>query len=310
MFQSLIPVLQSSNLTLLPLALLLALLERRPREELSTRAWWGAALGLTGALAAVLGIKAGFLEQEIYEGWLLGLSLAGEALLLILSWQAWKKGYPASPGQIPGPLITFVVAAFLLQRAPEIFLFPGGALAQSSPILNTEIVIKSAGALLGLGLALLAGLAAFRAALALTVPSLLAITTAGFLVIMVQQAVAVLQVLVVRGIIPMSQWLLALLIPLVNYQDGYFYALLAAAASLPVLLIWQRQPLKVEGLNPAQVRKARAAARTRVRWGSAMLLSLALSAGLVAAGKVYASPEVKLSPCPEVPGPGRQSKPG
>ncbi|WP_406676789.1 Fe-S-containing protein [Neomoorella carbonis] len=302
MLQSLIPAMQYSSLAIFPLAMLLAFVSRRPQGDLRNWLRRGATLGIGGAFifAALELLQPGLLEREIYEGWVLGLALPGEALLLSALWRAWKKGYPGASGNIPGWLVALVAATVLLHRAPEIFLFSIRVLTSSSALFSSEFIFKLAGILLGASLALMAGLAVLRVAPALPESILLTVTTAGFLVVMGEQAVIVIQVLLVRGLIPMSQWLLGMMIPLINYQDWFFYFLMATVASLPVFLFLQRQPLEAKGLNPAERRKIRAALRAQWRWGGAAALTLALAVFLAVAGKVYASAEGKLFPAQPV----------
>lgn len=302
MLQSLIPTMQSLSLAIFPLAMLLALVSRRSQGNLRNWVRRGASLAIVLAFifVALELLQPGLVEREIYEGWVLGLALPGEAFLLSGFWRAWKKGYPETSGNIPSWLVALVAATVLLHRASEIFLFSIRVLTSSSALFSSEFIFKLTGLLLGLGLALMAGLAVLRVAFALPESILLAVTTAGFLVIMGEQAVIVIQVLLVRGLIPMSRWLLGMLIPLINYQDLFFYFMMATVASLPVILLRQRQPLEAEGLNPAERRKIQAALRAQLRWGGTAALTLSLAVFLAVAGKVYANEEVKLFPAQPV----------
>lgn len=165
----------------------------------------------------------------------------------------------------------------------------------STDLLNTDLMIKLAGIFLGVGLALLIALAVFRAAGGLMAGKLLTIITAAFLVVMGQQAMVALQVLLATGILPMIRWLLAIMIPLINHQEWFFYTLLAAVVPLPLITLRCRKRIKEEALNPAGRRKVLAADRSRQRWGVAVALGLSLTVLFSTVGKIYANPEVKLS---------------
>jgi len=295
MLQSLIPVIQAATAISLPPAMLMAFLHRQDQGKLPAWVWRGVILGAVTAFVVVYGLKSGVREREIYEGWVSGLAFLGETVLLTLLWRAFKKAFPKVPGCIPGGLVFLVASVFVLNRATGILFLFNKIFGMSSDFLNTDFMTKFAGILLGVGLAFLVALAVFRAAAGLTAGVLLTITTLMFLVLMGQQAVVVLQVLLATGILPMFRWLLAIMIPLINNQEWFFYSLLAVVVPLPVLNIRWREKIKGEGLNPAEQRKIKASARGRQRWGVAVALGLSLTLLLSTAGKIYANSEAELS---------------
>lgn len=293
MLQSLIPAIQAATAVSLPLAVLLALLCRQDQGKMRAWAWLGVILGLAAALFMVYGLKSG--TREIYGGLVSGLAFLVEMVLLTLLWRAYKRGYPEVPGKIPGGLILFVVAVVLLHRATELILFISRNFSMSSDLLNTDFMVRLAGILLGLGLAFLIAVAVYRAPAGLPTGVLLTVITAIFLALMVQQAVVALQVLLATGILPMIKWLLAIMIPLINHQEWFFFSLLAAVVPLPLIIFRWREKIKEGALNPAKRRKILAASRSRQRWGVAVALGLSLTFLFSTVGKIYANPEIKLS---------------
>lgn len=297
MLQYFIPVMQNVLAVMIPLAMLMAFISKRPSEALRKWIRRGVVSGLIGAFAvAALRLSTSLVKREIYEGSVLFVALLAEVLLLFFFWRAYKRGYPAEEGSIPGKVVFTVVTALLLYRGLEFFLFPANFIMETMTVASADFGFKVLGMLLGFGLSLLTGVAIFRVTSTLPAGLLLIVASADFVVLMLQQAVVVTQVLLARGFIPMSKGLLAIMIPLINYQIWFLYAMLAITFALPVLLYLRRKPAKPEGLNPAQHRKNLAVARKQLRWGAVVALNLVLVMFISTVGKAYADQKVEISP--------------
>jgi uncharacterized membrane protein len=296
LLQILLPVLQNAAAVIIPLAMLLAFIAKRP-DALTKWFWWGVNLGVVSSfIVTILKLTSIMRNREVFEGWVLLLALAAEVLTLFYCWRARKRGYPDQMAGIPGWTVFLLPVALILYRGLDFFLFSSKFVLPQAELVWTEFFLQMGGVLLGLIVAVLTGLAIFRVALVLPVRDLLTGIAAGFTAIMAQQAVILIQVLLARGILPMNKGLLAVVIPLINHGNWFFYALLAVTLSLPLFLFWQRRPAKVAGLNPAQYRKLAATARRQLRWAAAAAASLALVFFLATAGKAYADQKVELSP--------------
>lgn len=296
LLQSLLPVLQNAVALGIPLAIVLAFAAKQP-GTLPKWIWRGLTLGISASLlAAALRFKAVYQTREIYEGWVLTLALAAEAVLLVFLWRAYRRGYPNVSGNLPVGAVFFVPVAHALYQGLDFFLFLATIAFPQAELAWANFMLQIGGVALGLGFAALTGLAIFRVALALPVCELLITAVAGFGVIMAREAVAVIQILLARGIIPMKKWLLAAMIPLINHDSWFFFALLTVTLLLPLFLFLRRKPAQPAGLNPAQYRKLVAAARKKLRWGAAAATSIFLVLFLTTAGRAYADRKAELSP--------------
>lgn len=296
LLQSLLPVLQNAAALMVPVALLLAFAGRRP-EKLSRWLWEGVCAGLGASfIIAVLRITASLRSREVIEGWMLLLSLVAGVSVIFFYWRAYRGNYPQKESRVPFWTAFLFPFALMLYQGFETFLLFHQMLLPPATLAWAELLLRLCAILLGLGLALLAGWAVYRVALALPVGRLLAGWAACIAIIMLQQMVGLIQILLARGLLPMKKWLLALMIPLINHMDRFFLALVIAALSFPLLLLWQRRPAQPAGLNPAQYRKLLAAVRRQMRWGVVSLASLALIFALATAGRAYADQKAELTP--------------
>lgn len=296
LLQSLLPVLQDAAIVIIPLAMLLAFARKRP-GTLTTWIWRGISLGMLSSLiAAAMRLTSALGDREVFEGWVLVLALIAEILVLFCCWRAYIRGLREEAAGVSAWVVLFLPIILILYRGFDFFLLLSRVVMPQGELVWADFFLQMSGILLGLALAVLTGLALFRTALALSVRDLLLSATAVFVVVMAQQTVVVVQILLARGILPMTKWLLATMIPLINHLHWFFFALVAVTLLLPLLLLWQRKPAQAEGLNPAQYRKLLADARKQLRWGAAAIASLTLVFFLTTAGKAYADQKVELSP--------------
>lgn len=297
MLPYLIPLLQNLAAACIPLALLLALAGRRPGDRGTKWFWRGVVFGSMGALAvALVEWYTVWINRELYEAGTQSMAWAGELLVLLGGWLAYRRGKLNTASGLPAGAVFLVPAALLLFRGPDVFLVPANGLAMATTWASSEAWLQAAGYLLGAGLALLTALAVLRVARFLPAGAVLGVATAAFLAVMAQQTVGVVQVLLARGLLPMKRVVLALMIPLINSLDWFFYALAASALVLPVALVCRRTAQAEPHLNPAQRRKVRAAGRHRLRWGAAVSAALLCVLLATTAGKAYIAQKVELSP--------------
>nr|WP_092070926.1 Fe-S-containing protein [Dendrosporobacter quercicolus]NSL48420.1 DUF2318 domain-containing protein [Dendrosporobacter quercicolus DSM 1736]SDM16267.1 Uncharacterized membrane protein [Dendrosporobacter quercicolus] len=301
MLQYLIPILQNLAAVCIPLGLLLALAGQHPGPR-PNWCWRGIALGCLGAiLVAVIEWRTVLINREIYETAIQSTALVVETLLLLFSWLAYRRQDRGSmPGNLLALLLFLVPVLLILHRGPDVLLVPAdGIRLATTSWASSDSWLQITGYLLGIGLAALAAVAVVRVARALPAGSVLVITTACLLTVMAQQAVSVVQVLLVRGVLPMKKWLMALMIPLINGVDWFFYALIVSVLLLPVWLVLLHRTAAQppdQNLNPAQRRKLQATGRNKLRWGAVVGVNLVCILLLTSGGKAYINKQVELSP--------------
>ena len=278
----------------LPLALISALAQRRARDTAAPWARRGAVLGMCGALAvAILSRTTAILEREIYDLWVLAGAATAQVVLLVLL--ARKRG--GSADRVAGPAVATVSAALVLQRGPDGRADAARPFRVGSLTYSTETVLIVLGILAALAVALVVGAALRRVALAVGPRLLLTVTVVVFAIMTGYQVLIVTQVSLARGLLPMDPALLAIVVPLINRQDGFLYAELAVSAILPIRLLLIRRPAQAASReNPAQHRKLKAGLRSRRRWCSTAATGVMGMLLALPVGTAYGNREVRLSP--------------
>ena len=295
--QNLIPVMQNMIMTVIPLAMLLALAGKDQSGTIKKRIWRGILWGLAGAafIATVkLGTKA--VKREVYESLVLVVGLVSEGLLLGLFLWNNKRGTLLEKYKLLGITSCVVAITILMYHGLELFLFPVDLITYTNELISLEFLMKVMGFLLGLVLTWLTGLAILRAASVLSPQTISNILAVQFVVIMAKQVLVVAQVMMVRKILLTTKGMMPIIGPLINHEVWFLYVLLAVTFILPIALILQRKPVRPEGLNPAQYRKILITARKKMRWSGAVALGLLVIFLFSTVGMVYADQKTEIIP--------------
>ncbi|GBG55762.1 hypothetical protein SPFL3102_03013 [Sporomusaceae bacterium FL31] len=293
---NLIPVMQNVATALIPLAMLLAFLNTRKPTALRAWLWRGVYTGMTISLIVAAYRLISGLKREVYEGTTLVFALIFELLLLVVCWQAVRNETRQASSEIPGWIVMGSVTTLLLYPGLEFFLFPAELILSATDLVSVDLLVGILSCLLGLALALFTCLAIVRASRILPARVLLGLMTAGFIAIMLQQSIQVVQIMMARRVLPMSKGMMAVMAPLINQQSWFFYFLLFVTLALPLLLYLYRKPTKPEGLNPAQYRKLLMLARRQLRWGAVVIVSMVGIFCLATFGKAYADHQEEIVP--------------
>jgi len=295
-FQNLIPTMQNAAMAVIPLAMLLALASKQEFETLKKFIWRGIVWGLIGAafIATIkLGSKA--VKREVFESLVLMIGLVGEMVMLGLFLWLKKRGTYLEKNKTLGSATCLVATTLLLYHGLDFFLFPVNLLISSSDLVSLDFFMKVVGLLLGVFLIWLTGLTVLRAGRALRPQIIINLLFIQIGVIMAKQLVVIIQVMMVRKILVING-LMTIIGPIINHEVWFLYGLLVVTLFLPVVLLLQRKPSKLEGLNPAQYRKILIGTRKKMRWGAAVTLSVVVVFFCSAVGKGYADEKVELVP--------------
>ncbi|MDE3073872.1 MAG: DUF2318 domain-containing protein [Chloroflexota bacterium] len=297
----LLPTLRSGLELAFILAMLSVHLEGTERKGLVRPLAWGAALGLGAAVGLTYGLDLH--QREMAEGFL-ALLAAGASLGLIV-WIGWTAvaAHPGPEG-VQGTswrawiLMGAASLALAAVQGLDLALLPMKAVGQATGALSPDQILKLAAVGLGLAVAALVGVSLRRALAAARLRWIAPATAFSLFILLIVEASTAVQVALVRGMLPLSDWLFGLMVPLVNYRGASYYILLAAVCALSVLAVWNRQGKgqPAEGLNPAQRRKLRAAAGRRKFLIVTAQALLALMIAVERAGTVYAGRSLTLSP--------------
>jgi uncharacterized membrane protein len=297
LLQNCIPAMENAATAMLPLAMLLALSGKIQAGNLKKLIWQGVLWGILGAffIATVkLGTKNA-VKREVFELLVVIVALAGEFLLLASYWLGNRMSSAVKNKLLAGTTC-LVAVTFALYHGLDLFLFPADVYASADTLVNAAVLIKFAGFIAGILLALLTGLAVFRAADALSYKAILTVFTIQFTAIILKQIILVIQIMMARRILLGGKALMSVMVPLINHHIWLLYLVLIVALSLPIALFLQKKPARPAGSNPAQYRKILIAVRKKLRWGTVVTLSILALFLLSTVGKTYADKVAEIVP--------------
>ena len=161
--------------------------------------------------------------------------------------------------------------------------------------LDTSGILEGFGAVAGIALAILFGVAFVRGTIRVNLAQFFQMTTVILMVVVAQLAITGLHELSESGLLPSSRTEMALIGPIVKNDIFFFVTILALAAAMVLLEYRRRRAPKVDGLEGAELRKARWNARRERLWMVASCTASCLFIVLITAEFVYARQATALS---------------
>lgn len=308
MIEIIVPTLKSGLELAFLLAALAAYLTQTGRRGLLQPLRWGVLLGLAASPGLAYAIKF-LLRREVVEG---AISLLAAALTLGLvvwlgsSLKTARGDATRGSGQASRGLWVLLFGASVALAALTGLNVSGviatKIFAQATGLLSTDQIARISVLLIGLALAALVWATLRKLVAGVSQRWVGRITMLILLILLVQESTTAVQIMLVQRILPLTDWLFRIIVPLVNNYSAFFYALFAGACALVLLADWEhhRQKRSLEGLNPAQKRKIRATSR---RMGALILTVGALLALVIVvdgASAVYANYRPTLPPATPV----------
>jgi FTR1 family protein len=257
--------------------------------------------GLLTAVVASVIVAWGFSrlggEPDAYEGWVLLISAA-----FVLSMVIWMNRHGAhmkteietglqkgtSSGSGSWGVFTFVFLMIFREGVETVLLL-------AALRLDTSGVLGWLGGALGIGCAVLFGVAFVRGTFRVNLKQFFRITTVILMVVVVQLTLTGLHELSESLILPSSSGEMAVLGPIVNNEVFFIVTILALAAAMVLFESRGRSAQKMEGLEGAALRKARWSARREKIWMVASCTASCLFILMITAEYVYAQQTTALS---------------
>jgi high-affinity iron transporter len=290
MFESLVVTLREGVEAALVVGIILAHLRRTGRESLGRFVLFGLGAGVAASILCAAIFSALGVQEEAYEGWLM---IAGSLFVASMVFWMWRtaKGLKAKiesqveaiasrgSGAVAAALflLTFLM---VLREGVETVLFLGAV------NLTTDAVLSLFGSLVGLGLAVLFGIAFVRGTVRVDLGRFFKVTEIVLVLLAVQLLIGGLHELGEKGTLPVGREEMRLIGPIVKNEVLIIVSLLALP--LIVLLVpgrGEKARLKsAEGLEGPQRRLALARIRRDSRWrrllaaaGTLVIASLTVS---------------------------------
>lgn len=263
---------------------------------------------------AIIGVAVSFtLTYAVFSGWkreMVELTVNSASAVIIAGLIAWLAVFARRPspenGKNPGaPALVFIflsgmssVAVPALNTGLDLTRYFSGLMrptgSQVAGQLGLVLVVLGTAAVLGV--VLCKAISGTRHKLILTAASAL------LTILLFRDFTTMLQIALIFGILPLTDWLFRIVVPLVNNFAVFFYTFLAGSVLfvLAALGDWRGQKRSTDGLNPAQKRKEKSLTRRTATQFFAFGLILFLALGGTGVTSVMANRPLQLSPATAV----------
>lgn len=183
-------------------------------------------------LAVILAYAANFFgDREVFEGYLsLVVTLAASGFVLwiwrVLRWSEVNEDFTGKPGILLTVFLILDAGVLVLGKMIEIVVFPSSVFLMKSNLLNTEVVVKLAGAFLGLIITAVFIFIFLLMERRISRREFMIFSSAVLSVVILRQVITGLQVLFATGVLRLTTWAVTILAPLINsYYPAFFYTL-------------------------------------------------------------------------------------
>ncbi|MDR1195788.1 MAG: Fe-S-containing protein [Endomicrobium sp.] len=236
------------------------------------------------------------LNREYFNIAVLSVNILSAVCFIAFLWNFLKKKAPKFYKAAYNFSYAVLTASLFLYVFPDVFLYPFNFVMAGESVVSTDFLFKLAGYAGGGLIVLLTAWALFKAFFAMPYKPARILFTAIAALTIAQQSVSLFQLLLARRIITVSRYMFHILLPVINNQIFFLYAVLAITVPIAFFLFKKGLTLKEEYSNPAQLRKIKVKARSYRRWSAILAAGCVLSVLSLTALKSYDERAVELSP--------------
>jgi high-affinity iron transporter len=309
MFQSLVITLREGVEAALVVGIVLGYLGKTGRSRWSKVVYWALFSAVLASLLAGYFLHRLQITSDSYEGWLM---LAGAVFVASMVVWMWKTGKRLKQ-EIEAKLSTFsetptrsatlglfsFVFVMVFREGMETVLFLAAVSLRTS-----DEMLNFMGGLIGLGLAVVLGVAFFKGSLKVDLRNFFAVTTLVLFVVAAQLLIAGVHELSEAQVLPSSQREMALVGPIVN-NDAFFFVVVVALVLFLIIAqtIQARGPGAAAGTDESspERRKMLAEVRRQRFWKAAASAVSILVIVLILTQFIYSRTAQAMSPPERVP---------
>jgi len=290
MLQYLINITDNTFVPVIMFALVSAAFVQSSKKYLVT----GCVLGMMAALVyAILKRNTGIAVREFYDlGVIIGWCIIAIPLLICLS---FKKSL-----FLNSLLLVIATGLITAQCLPNILLYPFEFDVGMESIFNNDYLFKWVGYGFALIVCVLLGLFVYRLCARFSTRFVTAITTLAIIIFTAQNAVNLLQILIVRRFISPQKWMMELVIFILAHVNLFTFIFMVLVLLLSILLYTKSKTISLVGSNPAQVRKLKASLRRDRRTSLLLMAGIAITAYTVTRARYIFEKGVELTPAEPV----------
>lgn len=260
----------------------------------------GFLLGMLAAIIyAILKRNTGIAVREYYD---LGVIIPWCIIVipLLISWSLRNSFQQPIVKILLAVLTAVTIGLITAQCLPNILLYPFGFDVGMESIFNNDYLFKWVGYGFALLVCGLIGWLIYRLCARLSTRLVMVIATFAIIIFTIQNAINLLQILIVRRFISPQQWMMDLVIFILAHVNLFTFIFMVLVLLLTVLLYTKAKTTSLVGNNPAQIRKLKASLRRDRRTSLLLMAGVAITAYTVTRARYIFEKGVELTPAEPV----------
>lgn len=260
----------------------------------------GFLLGMLAAIIyAILKRNTGIAVREYYD---LGVIIPWCIIVipLLISWSLRNSFQQPIIKILLAVLTAVAIGLITAQCLPNILLYPFGFDVGMESIFNNDYLFKWVGYGFALLVCGLIGWLIYRLCARLSTRLVMLIATFAIIIFTIQNAINLLQILIVRRFISPQQWMMDLVIFILAHVNLFTFIFMVLVLLLTVLLYTKAKTTSLVGNNPAQIRKLKASLRRDRRTSLLLMAGVAITAYTVTRARYIFEKGVELTPAEPV----------
>ena len=260
----------------------------------------GFLLGMLAAIIyAILKRNTGIAVREYYD---LGVIIPWCIIVipLLISWSLRNSFQQPIIKILLAVLTAVAIGLITAQCLPNILLYPFGFDVGMESIFNNDYLFKWVGYGFALLVCGLIGWLIYRLCARLSTRLVMVIATFAIIIFTIQNAINLLQILIVRRFISPQQWMMDLVIFILAHVNLFTFIFMVLVLLLTVLLYTKAKTTSLVGNNPAQIRKLKASLRRDRRTSLLLMAGVAITAYTVTRARYIFEKGVELTPAEPV----------
>ena len=260
----------------------------------------GFLLGMLAAIIyAILKRNTGIAIREYYD---LGVIIPWCIIVipLLICWSLRNSFQQPIIKILLAVLTAVAIGLITAQCLPNILLYPFGFDVGMESIFNNDYLFKWVGYGFALLVCGLIGWLIYRLCARLSTRLVMVIATFAIIIFTIQNAINLLQILIVRRFISPQQWMMDLVIFILAHVNLFTFIFMVLVLLLTVLLYTKAKTTSLVGNNPAQIRKLKASLRRDRRTSLLLMAGVAITAYTVTRARYIFEKGVELTPAEPV----------
>ena len=260
----------------------------------------GFLLGMLAAIIyAILKRNTGIAIREYYD---LGVIIPWCIIVipLLICWSLRNSFQQPIIKILLAVLTAVAIGLITAQCLPNILLYPFGFDVGMESIFNNDYLFKWVGYGFALLVCGLIGWLIYRLCARLSTRLVMVIATFAIIIFTIQNAINLLQILIVRRFITPQQWMMDLVIFILAHVNLFTFIFMVLVLLLTVLLYTKAKTTSLVGNNPAQIRKLKASLRRDRRTSLLLMAGVAITAYTVTRARYIFEKGVELTPAEPV----------